>query len=88
METPTDQMQAELVVFLPLRRDSYYPGQSLRMIPSHPEVVLDALRKPLTNQTSPKWHNPNMICHSKTLRPAWRVVFDTMIAEWLTNRLT
>jgi DNA polymerase-1 len=91
--TSTDQMQAELVgISLSVEPGTgyYIPvGHLPEAGPQLPlEVVLDALRKPLTDPNIPKiGHNLKydfviLARYGLRVRP---LSFDTMIAEWLTN---
>jgi len=89
--TSTDQMQAELVgISLAIEPNSgyYVPvgHQQGKQLPL--QAVLDALHKPLTNETIPKaGHNLKydfvmLARYGLRVRP---LSFDTMLAEWLTN---
>ena len=91
--TSTDQMRADLVgisLAVDEAQGFYIPvghrAESGKQLPV--EVVLDALRKPMTNPEIPKaGHNLkyDFVMLARYGLRALPLSFDTMIAEWLTN---
>ena len=91
--TSTDQMRADLVgisLAVDEAQGFYIPvghrAESGKQLPV--EVVLDALRKPMTNLEIPKaGHNLkyDFVMLARYGLRALPLSFDTMIAEWLTN---
>jgi len=89
--TSTDQMEAELVgISLAVSEEGGYyipvghqSGEQLKL-----DVVLDALRGPLTNPDIPKYGHNLKYDYIMLARAGLKVTplsFDSMIAEWLIN---